>query len=133
MTKKGKCMILLLLLSTFCNSFYGQKNNKNLVFGKLKEDSNSYEMYAFYGFSLCQDNFLKSESFNRNYTLSFNNMEPFPRLFDSEDIKESLITFQKANSELFKDIQQKYYDGYKIIKKCSDLYSTNNQNLKEYY
>ncbi|MCL8536673.1 hypothetical protein M9991_07305 [Chryseobacterium gallinarum] len=50
-------MILLLLLSTFCNSFYGQKNNKNLVFGKLKEDNNSYEMYAFYGFLFARTTF----------------------------------------------------------------------------
>lgn len=131
MENKFSFKILSILILIFSCLYYGQDINKQVVLKKLKQDKNSYELFVFYGFCLCQDKLLRMDTFGDNYTSSFNNGEPFPRLFEPEDIKNNFLTLQK--NIIINEQNNRYYNGYNIVKKCNLIYDKNNSVLKKEY
>jgi len=100
---------------------------------KLSNDQKSYEQYAFYGFSNCLDESLHLKTFDENYISTFNNLEPFPRLFEKEDILMSIKKFQDPYNLQLKNISKEMKNGYLIVEKCTDIYNVKNMKLKTSY
>lgn len=102
------------------------------TFMKLKNDKKSFEQFVFYGFCNCTDKFLYTNTYTENYITSFNHLEPFPRFFEKNSIEVFLDNYQNIKTESFKNIQEKYFNGYVIITKCKEIY-TANEKLKNIY
>ena len=112
--------ILFIYFVLITSNCFGQ--NVELIhktYSKLKIDNKSFEQFAFYGFCNCTDKFLYSETFEHNYITTFNHLEPFPRLFEKDSMKEVLEKYQYSHKKKFKKIQNIYFNGYLIISKCN--------------
>ena len=80
--------IIIVFFSIFCNA-----QNKELIsktYLKLQNDSKSFEQFVFYGFCNCNDTYLYTETFEDNYTTTFNHLEPLPRFFRKRRNKEGV-------------------------------------------
>jgi len=123
--------IIIVFFSIFCNA-----QNKELIsktYLKLQNDSKSFEQFVFYGFCNCNDTYLYTETFEDNYTTTFNHLEPLPRFFEKEEIKKVLETYHNKYKKRFEGVQNSYYNGYLIVSKCYKLYNVSNKNLKKAY
>ncbi|MGH1516482.1 contractile injection system protein, VgrG/Pvc8 family [Chryseobacterium sp. JK1] len=110
-----------------------QQNDRILVMKKLSNDQKSFEQYTFYGFSNCLDESLHLKTFDENYTSTFNNLEPFPRLFEKEDILKSIKKFQTPYNFQLKNLSKEMKNGYLIVGKCTEIYTVKNIKLKTSY
>lgn len=131
MAVNNLCKYLLLFVSVFCK---GQ--NQALIsatYAKLKSDAKSFEQFAFYGFCNCNDTYLYSQTYDEQYTTTFNHLEPLPRFFEREVIREALKSYHTAYSNRFDALQKTYYNGYQIVAECYKMYDVSNKKLKKIY
>ncbi|MCV9931986.1 hypothetical protein OIU80_06795 [Flavobacterium sp. LS1R47] len=126
-----KIILLLILFSIKTTAQTSVLIDKTFI--RLKNDKKSFEQFVFYGYCNCTDKFLYTSTYKDNYITSFNHLEPFPRLFESDGIKMFLDNYQKLKNKYFENIQEKYYNGYVIITKCNETYNVKNKDLRKIY